>query len=77
MKKLPYLAVGHNELADKPPLGKTVKCWLCGKRHRVSYGEKVNEDGSREPSRTLAFFKCRGQAYLCGINGKEWRPDGE
>ena len=72
MKTLDYLAVGNDELGGE--LGKTVKCWICGKRHRVSYGEKVNADGSKEPSKTLAFFKCRGKTYLCGIDGKEWRP---
>jgi hypothetical protein len=66
------LSVGHEELGK--PLGKTVLCWKCGKRHHVQYGETVGADGVKVPSKTLAFFRCGSSAYLCGINGKEWRP---
>lgn len=56
------IAIGNEEIDKLPPLGKTVKCWICGKRHKV---KSVS---------TLAFFYCGKSTYLCGINGKEWRP---
>lgn len=71
---LPYMAIGNQELNALPPLGKTLICWRCGKRHRVRFGEQVLEDGSREPSPTLAFMHCGGKTYLCGVQGKAWRP---
>ena len=57
------LAIGKDELAKLPPLGKTVKCWKCGKRHHV-----------QAALAGLSLFKCKGTTYLCGIGGKAWRP---
>ena len=68
------LAIGNDELNEMPRLGITVKCWKCGKMHRVLYGDEIMKDGIKKPSRLLAFFKCHGKLYFCGINGKEWRP---
>lgn len=67
------LATGNDEIKELPPLGKTVLCWVCGKKHRVQYGDTRMPDGTWEKSNLLAFFKCGETAYLCGIEGKEWR----
>ena len=68
-----YLAVGNDELENMPKLDKTIKCWMCGKRHKVKYGDEILSDGTKKPSKLLAFFNCGKNAYLAGINGKEWR----
>ena len=70
----PFVAFGNDEIAAAPALGKTVRCWMCGKAHRVEYADKVLPDGSKVPSTLMAFFKCGKQSYLCGIDGKEMRP---
>lgn len=62
------IAIGANEL--KEPLGATIECPRCGKSHAVEYGDKVLPDGTKEPSTLLAFYKCNGKGYLCGINGR-------
>jgi hypothetical protein len=68
---IPYFAIGNNELATKKPIGKTVKCPHCGKRHTVNYGEKVNPDGTKTPSKTLGFVNCGKRSYLVSIAGKK------
>lgn len=68
------LAIGNKELAKQPPVKRVVKCWKCGKNHRVTYGEEVLWDGTRIPTKLLAFMKCGKNTYLCGVNGKQWRP---
>lgn len=69
------LAVGNDELVND--LGPTVKCWICGKMHRVRYGDLILPDGTKKPSTLFAYFNCRGKSYMCGINGKEVRPKGK
>ena len=70
------LVIGNDELDRSTPLGNTIQCWICGKRHRVKYGQKKNPDtGELEDSKLLAFFNCGGKSYLCGINGREIRPE--
>jgi len=64
------LAIGNEELARLPKLGKTIKCFRCGKRHKVKYGDRILEDGSKVKSNTLAFVDCKGKQYLVGIDGK-------
>ena len=66
-------SISNKEIDDCPKLGKTVLCRMCGKRHRISYGESVLDDGSKVPSNMFAFYKCNGQEYLAGINGKDIR----
>lgn len=63
-------AIGNDELEKCEPIGKTVRCSMCGKNHRVQYGEEVLKDGTKKPSTFLAFYKCQRKSYLCGINGK-------
>lgn len=66
------LAIGPDELGK--PIGGAIKCPQCGEQHEVVYADKVakNPDGTerREPSKLLAFYRCGGNAYLCGINGR-------
>lgn len=63
------LAIGNDEIERLPLIGKTVKCWKCKKSHKP----KQATDSDGVPT-GLYFFKCGGNSYLCGINGKEWRP---
>jgi hypothetical protein len=68
---IPYFAIGNNELAVKKPIGKMVKCPHCGKLHKVKYGETVNKDGTRTPSKTLGFVDCGKSSYLVAVAGKK------
>jgi hypothetical protein len=68
------LRVSGEEFEKAPPLGKTVKCWICGEEHEVVYGEQRMPDGTYKPNNVLAFFQCGEELYLCGIAGKEIRP---
>ena len=60
--------IGNEEL--KGPLGSTTKCPNCHKEHSVRYFNKVLPDGTQEPSRMLAYVKCKKQQYLVGIDGR-------
>ena len=64
-------AVSNAELQAAPGIGKTLKCHMCGKRHKVRYGDKIREDGVRVPSKLLAYYKCGNASYICAIDGKE------
>lgn len=68
------LSISNDEIAQLPALAATVRCWNCDQAHPVEYSETVHPDGTKTPNGRLAFFKCGETAYLCGINGKEWRP---
>jgi len=67
------LTIGHDEIESASKLGKTIVCEMCGKRHKISYADKVLSDGSTVPSILFAFYKCGGTAYFAGINGKDLR----
>lgn len=69
------LSISNTEIAKLSELGDKVKCWNCDQEHPIEYGETIHPDGTRTPSKSLAFFKCGDSTYLCGINGKEWRPN--
>ena len=64
------MAVGNEELIDLAPIGKTIVCPMCGKNHRIRYGT----DSEGNTVKTLAFYKCRGKAYLGGLAGKDITP---
>ena len=61
------LVIGADEL--KEPLGEEIKCPKCGQIHAVQYSDKVLPDGTKQPSKLLAFYKCGDSFYLCGVNG--------
>lgn len=71
MNDIPFVAIGNDELGKCKPLGKTVSCNRCGKRHKVRYGESVLKDDTKVPSKLLAYVKCNGSLYLIGIDGKK------
>ena len=64
-------SIGNNELKKKEALGDTVTCNRCGESHPVEYGDEVLPDGTRKPSKLLAFYKCGEKSYLAGVNGKK------
>ena len=64
------LAIGNNE-PKKGPLGETIKCPHCGENHDVGYSDMVLANGTKQPSKALAFYRCGGVSYLCGIDGRE------
>lgn len=70
MKKeeLPFVAFGNNELAEKPPVGKTVQCKNCGKRHKVKYGTDTK---TGKVSDLLGFVSCGDKDFLVAVAGKE------
>ena len=63
-------SIGQDEIDTSPDLGDAITCPTCGKTHPVEYGDIVNKDGTKTPSRMLAFYKCGKNSYLCGVNGK-------
>ena len=68
---IPHFAISNKELSEKKPIGKTVKCPHCGKKYIVKYGEVVNKDGTKAPSKTLGFVNCGKNSYLVAVAGKE------
>lgn len=64
-------AIGNDELEKNDKVGNEIKCPTCGKNHPIEYGNKKMPDGSLQPSKTLAFYECRGKLFLAGINGKQ------
>jgi hypothetical protein len=77
MKKIPYFAIGNNELKEKKPIGKTVVCKNCGKRHKVEYGTSKKYDpitkqwSKPKPSKEMGFVTCGKKSFLVSIAGKE------
>jgi len=69
------LAVGNDEL--KTPLGSSINCRNCGERHPVEYGDEILPDGTKQPSKLLAFYKCEDKSYLAGINGMKIQLGGK
>jgi hypothetical protein len=73
----PMLAVGNGELDNNPNVPEIYQCPRCNQQHKVEYGNKIEKDGSKTPSKTLAYVKCRGKTlfskektYLVGLHGK-------
>lgn len=71
-KDIPFIAVGNGELDKNGNVGDIATCPNCGNAHKVEYGERVLEDGTKEPSKMLAYVSCpkNKSAYLIGIDGK-------
>lgn len=68
MSEIPFVAIGNNELGED--IGEFVDCPHCKKQHLVQYGDRIEEDGTKTPSKLLAYYKCGDKAYLCAVNGK-------
>ena len=67
-------AIGNDELNNNGDVGKTIVCPHCGKEHDIKYGDRVLEDGTKVPSKLLAFYNCGDELYLAGIDGKLVEP---
>lgn len=70
-----WIAIGNEEITES--LGDFILCDKCGQRHIIEYGDEILEDGTRIPSKLLAFYDCGGKSYLAGINGRDVRKTGE
>ena len=66
-------AIGNDEIEAAPKLGDFILCSMCGERHKIKYGKTILPDGTKKPSKLLAFYKCGKNNYLAGINGKDIR----
>ena len=64
------IAIGHDELSKKDAVGNSINCPNCGDAHEIEYGDEVMPDGTKKPSKLLAFYKCGNKTYLAGIAGK-------
>lgn len=68
---IPFVAFCNREIKNNKDIATHATCPNCGKKHDVVYGEELLKDGTRKPSKKLAFVKCsNGSTYLIGINGK-------
>ena len=69
-------SISNSELEEKPVVtSATVKCGMCGKRHKIKYGtsRKLLEDGTMgnpTVSKTIGFYDCKGKSYLATIEVK-------
>ena len=71
----PFIAVGEEELGR--PLGKTIKCSRCGKRHLVKNADSartwspITNEWTDGNTGMLQFYKCGDDLFLAGILGRE------
>ncbi len=70
--EIPFVAFGNDELNKKDKIGNFEICPGCGKPHKVEYGNRLLGDGTRVPSKVLAFVTCpeSKKSYLVGVRGK-------
>ena len=68
---MPFIAFSNNELYKKESLSKFVRCPHCKELHEVAYGDEILKDGTKVPSKMLAYVNCtNGSMYLVGLNGE-------
>lgn len=76
MENIPYIAVGNGELKNQPEVSKGT---IIMHQHEngeweeseIKYGEKVNDDGTKEESSLLGFYKLKdGTTYMASLAGK-------
>ena len=66
--KVPYFAVGNDELKNQKEVGKFAICPHCKKSHKVNYGI---DKATGEESKTLGFVNCgKNGSYLVSVGGK-------
>lgn len=72
IEEIPFIAFGNGELDGNDEIGEFETCPNCGELHKVGYGDKVLKDGTKVPTKMLAFVDCpeNGNSYLVGIDGK-------
>jgi hypothetical protein len=75
-EKIPYFAIGNDELAKKKKAGKTAKCPKCGKQHVIKYGTSrimlpSGKMSKSKKSKSLGFISCGKKSFLATIDGKE------
>ncbi len=70
--EIPFISFSNDELKNNEEVGNEAICPNCEGNHTVEYGDRVLEDGTKIPSKSLAFVKCdKNKAlYLVGLNGK-------
>ena len=69
MNKVPYVAVGNDELGKPINEGDRVRCPNCNKWHETKFGT----DGQGRKTNLVVAVKCpqTGEVYLVGVDGKE------
>lgn len=63
-------AIGNDELEECVAIGETIVCPHCQEIHDIKYGDEIMSDGTKKPSKILAFYTCGNNIYLAGIDGK-------
>ena len=65
MENIPYLSVGNNEMENSLDLNASdsIICPRCEVLHSIEIA--VGEKGT-----SLAFYRCKGKTYLCGMDSK-------
>ena len=64
---IPLVAFSNAELDAKKPIGKSVTCNFCKKRHKVTYGKDLNG----KIDKIVGITKCKnGEWHLVSIVGK-------
>ena len=71
MTDIPFFSLSNDELENYIPVKKTIKCDKCKKEHPILFGDKVNKDGTKSPSKLLGYYKCSDKTYLASIAGKD------
>jgi len=69
--KIPFVAIGNEEIRDNPSVGEFATCPSCAKKHKVEYGTNT-ETG--EVSKTIGFVKCGENSYMISLAGKLLTP---
>lgn len=67
-----FVSFVNDEINKYPELGDTIICHVCGKEHKIGYGETVKEDGTKEEDISISYVKCtNGKVYLVGLYGRD------
>jgi hypothetical protein len=64
-------AINQKDLEEGGLLGETIVCDDCGEIHTIKYGHEIMSDGTKVPSKLLAFYNCKDRTVLAGIRGHQ------
>lgn len=65
------ISISNDELDSLPILeDQYIKCLHCSNKHIIEYGNTIDSDGVKIPSKTLGFYKCGDKVYLATIDGR-------